>query len=135
MLGQKDKSTATSNANINVLSEGTTLEGELRSKGDLRIDGEVKGNVTTEGRSIVGVTGLITGTIKAKDCDISGKAIGDVNISDLLLIKGTGKVDGDINTSKLVLENGGEFNGTCSMGNAISMKKENIQTDAQQATG
>lgn len=134
MLGQKDKSSV-ANTNINVLSEGTILEGDLRSKGDLRIDGEVKGNVTTEGRCIVGVTGLITGTIKAKDCDISGKAVGDVNISDLLLIKGTGKVDGDINTSKLVLENGGEFNGTCSMGNAISMKKENIQTDAQQATG
>ena len=134
MLGQKDKS-AVANTNINVLSEGTILEGDLRSKGDLRIDGEVKGNVTTEGRCIVGVTGLIKGVIKAKDCDISGKAVGDVTVSDLLLIKGTGKVDGDINTSKLVLENGGEFNGTCSIGNAISMKKENIQTDAQQATG
>ena len=134
MLGQKDKSSV-ANTNINVLSEGTILEGDLKSKGDLRIDGEVKGNVTTEGRCIVGVKGLIKGVIKAKDCDISGKAVGDVIVSDLLLIKGTGKVDGDINTSKLVLENGGEFNGTCSMGNAISMKKENIQTDAQQATG
>ena len=134
MLGQKDKSSV-ANTNINVLSEGTILEGDLKSKGDLRIDGEVKGNVTTEGRCIVGVTSLIKGVIKAKDCDISGKAVGDVTVSDLLLIKGTGKVDGDINTSKLVLENGGEFNGTCSMGNAISMKKENIQTDAQQATG
>jgi cytoskeletal protein CcmA (bactofilin family) len=135
MLGQKDKSSATTTANINVLSEGTKLEGDLKSKGDLRIDGEVKGNVTTEGRCIIGVTGQIMGTIKAKDCDISGKAVGDVNVSDLLLIKGTGKVDGDINTSKLVLENGGEFNGSCSMGNAISMKKENVQKDAQQATG
>jgi cytoskeletal protein CcmA (bactofilin family) len=135
MLGQKEKSTVTTNTNINVLSEGTILEGDLRSKGDLRIDGEVKGNVTTEGRCIVGVTGSIKGIIKARDCDISGNAVGDVNVSDLLLIKATGKVDGDINTSKLVLENGGEFNGTCSMGNAISMKKENIQTDAQQATG
>jgi cytoskeletal protein CcmA (bactofilin family) len=56
-------------------------------------------------------------------------------VSDLLLIKSTGKIDGDINTSKLVLENGGEFNGKCSMGNAISMKKENVQADVQQATG
>lgn len=135
MLGQKEKSSATTTPNINVLSEGTKLVGDLESKGDLRIDCMVEGNVTTEGKCIIGVNGKIVGTIKAKDCDISGKAVGDVNVSDLLLIKSTGKIDGDINTSKLVLENGGEFNGKCSMGNAISMKKENVQADVQQATG
>ncbi|MDC0579240.1 polymer-forming cytoskeletal protein [Bacteroidia bacterium] len=138
MLGQKDRNTPASTNTINVISEGTVIKGDIHSSGDLRIDGEVKGDVTTDGKCVVGINGLITGCIKAKDCDISGKTQGEVNISNLLLIKSTGKVNGDIFTSKMVLENGGEYNGTCSMGNSISMKKEVIQTelkDGLQAKG
>ena len=66
MLRQKEKS-ATITVNINVLSEGTKLVGDLKSKGDLRIDCMVDGNVTTEGKCIIGVNGEIVGTIKAKE--------------------------------------------------------------------
>lgn len=135
MLGHREKTTPANANNINVLSQGTSMEGDLKSQGDLRIDGEVKGNVTTEGKCIVGITGKITGTIKAKDCDISGQVKGDIHTNELLLIKNSGNVHGDIYTSKLVLENGGEFNGACCMGSAISINKENITLNAKQAEG
>ena len=57
MLRQKEKS-ATITVNINVLSEGTKLVGDLKSKGDLRIDCMVDGNVTTEGKCIIGVNAV-----------------------------------------------------------------------------
>lgn len=120
MLGKKEKTRTEQVATgvLNVLGEGTLIEGNLSSSGDLRIDGEIQGDVKTQGKCVLGASGKILGNIEAKCCDISGAVEGNVRITDLLLIKSTGKVHGDINTVKIVVENGGELNGACVMGGA-----------------
>lgn len=122
MLGMKDKkdlNVSVSSGTLNVLGEGTVIEGNLSSPGDLRIDGEIKGNLVTQGKCVLGATGKIAGDIKASCCDISGRVKGNLLISDLLLIKNGGKVTGDVKTAKIVIESGGELNGSCTMGRAI----------------
>ncbi|PCJ64125.1 MAG: hypothetical protein COA58_14160 [Bacteroidetes bacterium] len=133
MIGKKDKSAQVIGA-LNVLGEGTTIDGNLTSSGDLRIDGVVNGDVETKSKCVLGLSGRIVGNIHAKSCDISGKVDGNVKVSDLLLLKSSGKINGDINTAKIVVENGGEFNGSCTMGNAVSMNKSSEQLDAKTAT-
>ena len=134
MIGKKEKTNVIGTGAINVLGEGTVITGDLTSNGDLRIDGEVHGNVNTESKCVLGVTGRKVGTIAAKSCDISGTVEGDVKVSDLLLVKSTGKIEGDINTSKIVVENGGEFNGSCTMGNAVSISKDISKGSVASAT-
>lgn len=135
MLGKKDrKETATVNSAINVIGEGTRILGHISSNGDLRIDGAVEGDVLTSGKCVLGTTGTVKGNIDAKNADISGKVDGDIKIKELLLVKSTGKVNGDIKTAKIVVENGGEFNGACTMGNAVSMGKSADTKDGQAAT-
>ncbi len=119
MLGKKEKFNEPT-GELNVLGEGTTIEGSIVSTGDLRIDGKVNGNVFTQGKCVLGVSGNITGDIKAKSCDISGIVTGNVKVTDTLFLKGTGIINGDINISKIVVEIGGQINGACSMGSDVS---------------
>jgi cytoskeletal protein CcmA (bactofilin family) len=134
MIGKKEKAAQPSGGALNVLGEGTTIEGNLISTGDLRIDGIVNGNVETKGKCVLGLSGKIVGNIYAKSCDISGRVDGNVRVTDLLLVKASGKINGDINTAKIVVENGGEFNGSCTMGSAVSMNSGSEQSDAKSAT-
>ena len=134
MIGKKEKVAQSAGGALNVLGEGTTIEGNLTSTGDLRIDGIVNGNVETKGKCVLGLSGKIVGNIHAKSCDISGKVDGNVKVADLLLVKSSGKINGDINTAKIVVENGGEFNGSCTMGNAVSMNAGSDKSDAKSAT-
>jgi cytoskeletal protein CcmA (bactofilin family) len=135
MLGKKEKKEfSPSNGVINVIGEGTRISGDISSNGDLRIDGTVEGNLLTSGKCVLGITGVIKGNIDAKNADISGQVRGDITIQNLLLVKSSGKVHGDIKTSKIVVENGGEFNGGCVMGNAVTIAKEVNDQNGQTAT-
>ena len=134
MLGKKEKSAPQTNSAINVIGEGTVIEGNLRSSGDLRIDGTVHGNVSTTSKCVLGISGKIVGNINAKSCDLSGTVNGNLLVSELLLLKSSGKVDGDIKTDKIVVENGGEFNGSCTMGIAVSISKDASKGSAASAT-
>ena len=121
MFGKKEKNKEPT-GELNVLGEGTTIEGSLVSNGDLRIDWKVKGNVTTQGKCVLGQSGSILGDIKAKSCDISGTVTGSIKVVDTLFLKASGIINGDINTSKIVIEIGGQLNGACLMGSDFSSK-------------
>jgi cytoskeletal protein CcmA (bactofilin family) len=134
MRGKNEKASQPNSININVIGEGTTITGDFVSKGDLRVDGVIEGNVVTQAKFILGASGLVKGNIDALNCDITGKVDGNVRIKELLLIKSGGQVNGDIRTSKIVLENGAEFNGNCTMGSSVSIQKGNTSDNASQAS-
>ena len=123
-MNKKEKTTVVQQAVLNVIGEGTTIKGDLISTGDLRIDGAVVGSIHTKAKCVIGGTAKVEGNVEARNCDISGRVEGDVKVSEILLIKSQGRINGDIRTSKLVVENGGEFNGSCTMGNAVSISTQ-----------
>ena len=116
---------------INRIMEGTSIEGEIRSDSNIRIDGRVKGTVSARGRVIVGQTGIIEGEVVCQSSDIEGTVIGKVNCQDLLSLKATAKLQGDINTKKLAIEPGAVFTGNCSMGGGVvkEMDPVRLRTD------
>ena len=103
--------------NISLIGAGTVIVGELTAKGDIRIDGSVKGKVNVQGKIVLGTSGVIEGEIKAGSADISGVVRGVMSISGALAMKATSKIDGDIKVGKLSIEPGALFIGNCSMGN------------------
>jgi cytoskeletal protein CcmA (bactofilin family) len=104
---------------INSIMEGTTIEGEIRSDSNVRIDGRVKGTISVRGRLIVGASGVIEGDVTCQSSDIEGTVNGKINCQDLLSLKATAKLNGDINTKKLAIEPGAVFTGNCSMAGGI----------------
>ena len=42
-------------AAINMIGAGTIITGDIKSKGDIRVDGTLKGSINTEGKVVFGV--------------------------------------------------------------------------------
>lgn len=104
---------------LNRIVEGTSIEGDIRSDSNIRIDGRLKGTIHTKGRLVIGTSGIIEGEIICENADIEGVFIGKINVNQLLSLKATAKLTGDIITSKLAIEPGAMFSGACSMGGMI----------------
>ena len=107
------------NTSVNIIGHGTIIEGEVTSNGDIRIDGTVKGSVSTKAKLVIGSSGNVEGDVFCQNADISGSIKGKANVGEMLFLKANGKINGDINTGKLVVEVGASFTGNCNMGPSI----------------
>ena len=119
------KNTPEANQASNRILVGTSIEGEIKSKGDIRIDGKIKGTINITGKLVVGEKGVVEGDIKCAFANVSGTLKGQLEVSELLTLQATAKVNGDIVTNKLSIEPGAEFTGSCSMGSVVrEIKKD-----------
>ena len=114
-------------SNINLIGAGTSIEGHVHSEGDIRIDGRVKGTVTSKSKVVLGATAVIDGDINCKNADISGKIKGKTSVNEMLYLNSTAVINGDISTGKLVVEVGATFSGSCNMGPEIKDIKHDEQ--------
>ena len=112
---------------INSIMEGTSIEGEIKSDSNLRVDGRVKGTIHVKGRLIVGQSGSIEGEVVCQSSDIEGTVVGRINCQDLLSLKATAKLQGDINTKKLAIEPGAVFTGNCSMAGGVVKEMDPVR--------
>ncbi|HOS49093.1 MAG TPA: polymer-forming cytoskeletal protein [Bacteroidia bacterium] len=110
---------ANGNGSINIIGAGTVIEGEIKSNGDIRVDGTIKGSVTSKAKVVVGSTGVIEGDVHCQNADISGAILGKTTVAEMLFMKSQARINGDIQTGKLVVEVGASFTGNCSMGPVI----------------
>ncbi|HRI41311.1 MAG: polymer-forming cytoskeletal protein [Bacteroidia bacterium] len=125
--GSPGKSNDPNTASINLIGAGTVIDGDIRSNGDIRIDGTVNGQVISKAKVVVGSTGLVEGDVMCQNADVSGTIKGKTTVSELLFLKSTAKVIGDIVTGKLVVEVGATFTGSCNMGPVIKDIKDGDQ--------
>jgi cytoskeletal protein CcmA (bactofilin family) len=119
---------------VNTIGVGTTIIGDVQSKGDIRVDGTLKGSVNTSGKVVLGKEGTIEGDIVCNSADISGVLQAKITVSQLLSLKSTAKLNGDIITNKLSIEPGASFTGSCSMGAVIKDIKGVGKTDQKEKT-
>ena len=103
------------NTTINLISIGTDITGDVRSNGDIRIDGSLSGNLNTKGKVVIGATGKVKGEVICKNSEIAGIIEGKITVGQLLNLKASSKIYGDIVTSKLSIEPGAVFSGNCKM--------------------
>lgn len=103
----------------NHINSDTIIEGSIKARGNLRIDGKLTGSLECQGRVVVGASGIIEGDIRCENAEIEGSIKANITVSDLLSLKSTAKVQGDIVTKKLAIEPGATFTGSCSMGGVI----------------
>ncbi len=105
----------TDNTTINLISNGTDITGDIKSNGDIRIDGTLRGNLNTKGKVVIGPTGKVSGEVICKNSEVSGIVEGKISVGQLLNLKASSKILGDIATSKLSVEPGAIFSGNCKM--------------------
>ncbi|MCY4172206.1 MAG: polymer-forming cytoskeletal protein [Bacteroidetes bacterium] len=103
-------------SNLNIISEGTAINGELVSQSDTRVGGKLIGDLKVEGTVVITDNGFIDGSIHGDDVNISGSVKGKVIATNKVFLTGTAKIIGTISASRLVVEEGAIFNGECLMG-------------------
>lgn len=101
---------------VNIIADGTTLEGNITTNGDIRIDGTVKGNIVSKSKAIIGRNGKVEGNITCANIDIEGFVKAEsLNVANLVSLKATANLTGNIIAGKIAIESGAEFSGTCRM--------------------
>lgn len=104
---------------VNIIGAGTVIEGDIKSEGDVRIDGILNGSLNVKGKLVLGTTGMVEGEISCQNGDISGTISGKIKVTELLSLKATSKIKGDITCNKLSIEPGANFSGACAMAGAV----------------
>ncbi|MCR4848477.1 MAG: polymer-forming cytoskeletal protein [Bacteroidales bacterium] len=99
----------------NLIGKDTVIKGDVESSGDIRVDGKLIGSLKSNGKIVVGQTGIIEGDIICKQADISGSVKGILTCEELTTLKSTSRVEIDMNTKQLCIEVGAVFTGKCQM--------------------
>ena len=99
------------------LGGDTEFEGKLSFRGAVRIDGNFKGEIFTEGTLIVGESAIIESTIHVSHIIISGEIRGNIIADKRIEIHAPGRVFGNIQAPIIIMEEGVIFEGNCRMQN------------------
>ena len=91
-----------------ILGPNTSLKGDVRSSGGVRVDGDFEGSIDIAGNLIVGEAAKCVATITAHNVQIQGTVQGDVTAKRLEILD-TGKLWGNISVDSFVLDDGGFF--------------------------
>jgi len=101
------------------LGKGTFIDGKFQVEGNIRIDGNFKGQIEGNADLIIGEGAYIEATLIIRNLTVMGELHGNVTCSEKLEIHNTGKVVGEIKAGKLIIEENAIFEGT-----SIKAKKE-----------
>ncbi len=108
----------------NNIGKGTTVEGNIETLGNIRLEGKMIGNLKTKAKFVSAASSKMDGNTLSQNAEIAGEISGTVEVSELLILKSTAVIHGDIITNKLIVESGATFNGACKMG--VSIKEIKI---------
>jgi len=99
----------------NRIVEGTTIQGDINSPADFRLDGHLVGNFQSKGKIVIGPAGSVKGDIICKNADIEGKFNGKIQVLEILNVKSKAIIHGEVVCGKLSVEPGAEFSASCVM--------------------
>ena len=120
----------------NVIAQDTKIVGDIISKGPFRIDGQVEGNIKTQGKVVVGKSGFVNGTIEGENADFEGSFSGKLKLSGTLSLKSSAYIQGEVEVGKLAVEPGATFNAVCNMKGAVKeLNKGEQQKPATEEKG
>lgn len=98
-----------------LIGVGTRIEGDVSFTGGLRVDGEIKGNVTAVSDAastlVVSEQARIEGDIRVSHLVVNGTIDGPVYASEFLELQSKSRVRGDVHYSRLEMHLGAVVEG------------------------
>ncbi|HJT90190.1 MAG TPA: polymer-forming cytoskeletal protein [Bryobacteraceae bacterium] len=99
------KQTAAIGASMNI-------KGEIRTREELFVDGEVEGLLESHSLLTVGPNGKVKANIKAREVIVFGSVRGNVDVTEKIAIRDKGSLIGDIKTAGISIDDGAYFKGS-----------------------
>lgn len=126
--------TSLKETNINIISEGTRIEGKLVFDQISRVHGVLIGEIRAKEGStlILSESSVVEGNIDADVLIIDGFVHGQIFAKTRVVLSRTGRVIGNIKTTSLQVEFGAYFDGQCSMPDKTS---SNVNIAVPTSTG
>ncbi|HEY3084829.1 MAG TPA: polymer-forming cytoskeletal protein [Candidatus Dormibacteraeota bacterium] len=108
---------STQNGGTNVVSLGPrdVLQGRLDIQGDLKIAGQVEGELKASGDVTVDPGANIQASIEGANVSVRGNVSGNVTAKRRLTLGGSGHLIGDVRVGRLTVEDGASLNGNVTM--------------------
>jgi cytoskeletal protein CcmA (bactofilin family) len=121
---------AKNNGGETIIARGVRIEGDFFAEGDIVIEGEVRGTISTTGDLRVGTEAKIEANIKAQNAIIAGNVEGNMKIESKLDLLSSSHIAGDVSVQTLAVEAGAQVNGMIHMGEeALKGKKKNAASE------
>jgi len=115
------------------IGKAVMVKGQIFSREDLVIDGEVEGTVELhEHKLTVGPNGKVAAGVKAREIVVLGSIHGNVEAADKIDIRKDAKLVGDIKTARIVIEDGAYFKGSIDITKGETAKPQVQQKAPQQ---
>jgi len=113
---------------------GSSIEGILEFQGTIRLDGNVKGKITSNGGTvIIGEKAVIDADIIVDNAIIMGQVTGIIDAKERIEVYPPGRVVGDIQAPVISIDTGAVFNGNCGMkAQTLSPKKTTASKESNQ---
>ena len=104
-----------------VIGKGVLVKGQIHSREDLTVQGEVEGTIEMAGhRLTVDGLGNVRAGIKARIVEVQGSIEGQVQAIDKIYIRKGAKFVGDIHSGGIIIEDGGFIRGRVDLTNGKS---------------
>jgi len=95
-----------------VVGTSMTIKGEIYSREELYVDGEVEGALELQHRLTVGPNGKVRANVKAKEVIVHGSIRGNVEAAAKIAIRKDASIVGDVKTAGIVIDDGAYFKGS-----------------------
>jgi cytoskeletal protein CcmA (bactofilin family) len=95
-----------------VIGASMQMKGEIHSREELIVDGEVEGLLESLSSITIGPNGKVKANIKAREVAIFGAVKGNIEVSEKIAIREKGSLIGDIKTAGISIDDGAYFKGS-----------------------
>ncbi len=112
-------------SSTSVFAPGLNIKGNIEATSDIRIEGDITGNVITKKKVIVGVSGRVLGDIHGSEICVMGEVFGDLHIQGLARFSAEAKMKGVVYSEKIEIEAGADMEVTLSKFKKSTSPKEN----------
>ncbi|MGZ8583033.1 MAG: bactofilin family protein [Actinomycetota bacterium] len=102
---------AENDGEVTIVGAGARLEGNVVSAGNLRIDGQVNGQINADGDVTLSPQSQVEADIRAQNVSVGGKFKGNLIVKGKAHLARGGRIEGNITSKTLVVEEGGIFHG------------------------
>lgn len=96
------------------LAAGLAIDGELRGRGDVRVEGLLRGVVELDGVFAVGPQAQVAAPIRASRVEVSGEVSGSIEAGHVVVHSG-GWISGDVRAGTLAIDDGATLEGLVEM--------------------
>lgn len=112
-----------------VIDQYSNFDGTYNSARDLRVEGQVKGNIVCKGTLHVAQGATVKASVEAEAISVAGELEGEINCRGRLELLPTGRAKGQISTQSLVIHEGAVYEGDLEMGANAGRSRRNRSTE------